>query len=275
MDVGDRWLQRRRRRAAHALAERDADAGRPALERAEHQLAADIAVEARPVESGRDSQSRAATLAMLAIASGSPAVSASARLGQLAVERGLVRRLDLEVVHQSSLTFPRPCLTVPRCFLLSTRFALAARLGRVACASPADMGLGDQFRQPRAAHPRGWPPGCGTARGDHDLAGRGHPAPGERLQPLDRRPGAARAEHVAAQLAGGRDLVDVLPARPGRGEEAFPQRVFGNASTSSGRIAGTRRRVGGSGAVASTGGLRRAARPAATRRGAASALPGP
>ena len=49
-----RWTcERRRGGAAHALAERDADAGRAALERAEHQLAADVAVEAGPVEVGQ------------------------------------------------------------------------------------------------------------------------------------------------------------------------------------------------------------------------------
>src|SRR5690606_32797830 len=42
-----------RRRAAHALVQRDADAGRQALERAHHQLGAVVQVEAAPVEVGQ------------------------------------------------------------------------------------------------------------------------------------------------------------------------------------------------------------------------------
>ena len=54
MDVVDPLdLERCRGCAAHALSERNADAGRPALERPKHQLAADIAVESGPVHIGQ------------------------------------------------------------------------------------------------------------------------------------------------------------------------------------------------------------------------------
>ena len=54
VDVGDALrLQAGRRRPADALAERDADAGGAALERPEHQLAIDRAIEAGPVEIGQ------------------------------------------------------------------------------------------------------------------------------------------------------------------------------------------------------------------------------
>ena len=77
--------------------------------------------------------------------------------------RRLVGRFDPEVVHQSNVTFPRPCLTALRCFFLSTRWAFAALLGRVGLRFALDdMGLGDHFRQPRPRIGRGWPPACGS-----------------------------------------------------------------------------------------------------------------
>ena len=220
--------ERRRRRAADALAERNADAGRPPLERPEHQLAADIAVEAGPVEVRQRLEEQGRDIGHVG---DRVRLVRGQRVGgrvELPPELGLVRRLDPEVVHQSEAHLPRPCLIEPRCFLASTRFALAARLGLVGRRlAGLTWALLDQFRQPR---PRILAIGLLRpvfARGDHDLAGRGHPAPGQRLQPRIDVGREAELEDVAAQLAGGRDLVDVLPARPGRGQEAFFQRVFG------------------------------------------------
>ena len=145
------------------VAERDADAGRAALERPEHQLAADVAIEADPVDVGqRSPRSAPAALAMLAMPSGSPATSPSSAEARSAVERRLVRRFDLEVVHQSQPHFPAPALTALRPFFSSTRFAFAALLGRVGLRLALHhMGLGDHFRQASAAHPRGSPPASG------------------------------------------------------------------------------------------------------------------
>ena len=75
-------LPRRGSSAAHAGTESDADAGRAALERPQHQLAVDIAVEAGPVEVRNVSQINAAALAMLATASLSPATRPSSALAR-------------------------------------------------------------------------------------------------------------------------------------------------------------------------------------------------
>ena len=49
--------------------------------------------------------------------------------------------------------FRASCLTALRCCFLSTRSAFAARLGRVGLRLRwSDMGSGNHFRQPRAAH---------------------------------------------------------------------------------------------------------------------------
>ena len=153
-----------RRGAAHAPAEGNADAGRPPLERAEYELAADIAVEAGPVEVGQALPEQGGEVGHV----GDPVRLAGGqrvrRFDQLAIERRLVARLDPEVVHlvlpspslrgakrrsnpvrrgsgllraarndggQSSRTLPRFSFTEPRCFFESTLFALAARLGLV------------------------------------------------------------------------------------------------------------------------------------------------
>ena len=71
------------------------------------------------------------------------------RGGEVAVQRRLVGGGDLEVVHQSKLTFPRPALIALRPFFSSTRLALADRLGLGRAALGLDdMGSGDHFRQP-------------------------------------------------------------------------------------------------------------------------------
>ena len=133
---------------------------------------------------------------MLAMASGSPAVSASAASIELAIELGLVAASILKSYIGSYLVIPAisritavrggrritshasiqphlaaPCLTVPRCFLASTRFALAARLGLVLIRfGLADMGPGDQLRQPRAGFLAIGFLGAVLAGGDDDLA---------------------------------------------------------------------------------------------------------
>ena len=118
-------------------------------------------------------------------------------------------------------------MIVARPFLASTRLALAAaaRLGRAALGLD-NMGLGDHFRQPA---PRILAVGflrAEAAGGDDQLAADGHLAPGDHLQPLVDVRGEPELEDVDAQLAGGRDLVDILPARPGRGEEFLAQRIL-------------------------------------------------
>ena len=89
-------------------------------------------------------------------------------------------------------------------------------------------GLRDQFRQPCPRILAVRLPRAKGARGDHDLSGRRHPAPGERLQPLIDVRRQPQPEHVAAQLAGSGDLVDILPARPRRREERLGQSLFGD-----------------------------------------------
>ncbi|KIU01431.1 hypothetical protein QU38_01665, partial [Staphylococcus aureus] len=61
--------------------------------------------------------------------------------------------------------------------------------------------------------------GAEPARGDHQLAARGQLGAGQRLELLIGVWRQPQPEHVDPQLDGGGDLVDVLPARPGRGEE--------------------------------------------------------
>ena len=80
---------------------------------------------------------------------------------------------DLEVVHQSNVTFPRACLTALRCRFLSTRSALAARLGRVGLRLRwSDMGSGDHFRQPAPRVGAVRLLRAEAARGDQQLAAR-------------------------------------------------------------------------------------------------------
>ena len=77
------------------------------------------------------------------------------RRGQVGVKRRLVRRFDLEVVHQSILTFPRPRLTALRPFFSIDPLGLGrpARPGRLALALD-QMGLGDHFGKARRASSR-------------------------------------------------------------------------------------------------------------------------
>ena len=228
--------------AAHALAELDADAAGAALERAEHQLAADVAVEAGPVESGSVSQISAAALAMLAIASGSPATRPSSAEARSRYMRRLVGRLDLEVVHQSNVTFPRALLDRAALALLVDPLGLRgpARPRRLALGLD-HMGSGDHFRQPAAGIGA-----VGLLRAEAPRGDESSPPPVTRLpamllQPLIGVRVKAEPEQVDAELDRGRDLVDVLPAGAGRGEEGFAERIFRDVTTSSGRIGATRR----------------------------------
>ena len=102
-----------------------------------------------------------------------------------------------------------------------------ARLRPLALCRP-DMGLPDQRGQPRAGIFAIGLLGAVFAGGDDDLATNGHPAAGQRLEARIDVRRQAEPEQVAAQLAGGRDLVDVLPARPRGGEETFFKRLLGN-----------------------------------------------
>src|SRR3546814_10814975 len=73
--------------------------------------------------------------------------------------------------------------------------------------------------------------GCGllratSPRGDQRFARPGLPAPRELLQPPVHSGFEAQAEHIDAQLARGRHLVDILSPRPGRGQEPFLDRIL-------------------------------------------------
>src|SRR5579859_1810735 len=69
--------------------------------------------------------------------------------------------------------------------------------------------------------------GAMAARGDEDAAVGVPFAAGEHLQPLEHRRRQTECIDVDAHLHRGRHLVDVLPAGPGRGEEALLDRIFG------------------------------------------------
>ena len=104
---------------------------RTALERAEHQFAADITVEADPVDVGQGFADQGDALAMLAIGSGSPAASPRAQPARsryiCALSAATIWKSYISRIH-----FPAPRLDRPALHLDSTRRALAARLGRVA-----------------------------------------------------------------------------------------------------------------------------------------------
>ncbi len=91
-------------RAAYALSELDADAGRSALERAQHQLAADIAVEADPVHVRQALEDQGRGIGHVGDAVGLTDDQPLERAGEVAVQRCRVARFDPEVVHSSSLT---------------------------------------------------------------------------------------------------------------------------------------------------------------------------
>ena len=166
---------------------------------------------------------------MLAIGSGLASDQTLERRSEVPVHGGGVRRRDLEVVHQSSSTLPRVCLTALRCFFLSTRSAFAARLGRVGLRLRGAIWAAAIISASRAARVaavrilRAEAP-----RGDEQLAGAGDPASGDALQPLVDIGVQAEPEQVDAQLDRGCDLVDVLPAWTRRSEEVFAERVLGN-----------------------------------------------
>ncbi len=192
-----------RRRAAHACAERDADAGRAALERAEHQFAADVAVEADPVEVGQrlpDQRRGIGHVGDRRRVRRRPAPRA--RMARSRYSVGFVRRFDLEVVHQSQSTFPAPPLDRAALLLLVDPLRLGRPLGRVGLRFGLDdMGIGDHFRQPRAGILAVGLLRAIAPRGDQQFAAGRHPAAGDRLQPLIGRGGEAKLEHIDPQLA--------------------------------------------------------------------------
>src|ERR1700761_5194957 len=113
--------------------------------------------------------------------------------------------------------------------LLDTRvtlLAVQAPLLRSACRlrGPALLGdhrrLADQLDEPRAHVGAVALLRAVLAAGDHQHAVLGEPRAGERDQPQPHRIGQGRRAHdVETQLYRRRDLVDVLPAGPGRGDE--------------------------------------------------------
>src|SRR4051812_339579 len=108
VDVGDQLrLLAGSGRAAHALAERDPDAGRPALERPEDQLATDIAVEAGPVDVRQALPQQRRDIGHVGDRIGLAGGQRVRGLDQLAIERSLVRRFDLEIVHLCPSSFRR------------------------------------------------------------------------------------------------------------------------------------------------------------------------
>jgi hypothetical protein len=154
---------------------------------------------------------------------------------QVAVHGRLVRRLDLEVEHQSKFTFPRVCLTALRCRFFSTRSRLAARLGRVGLRFRWTIWAAAIISASLRRASAGSRPESGTAGRDEKLAAARHPAARDLLQPPVGVGVQAEPEDIDAQLDCGRHLVDILPARAGGREEAFAQCVSG-MTTSSGRI---------------------------------------
>src|SRR6476659_8781313 len=88
--------------AADALAERDTNAGGPALERSEHQLAANVAVEAGPVEVRHAFPDQRGRIGHIGDAVRLPGDQAFERRCQIGIEGGLIRRLDPEIVHPKS-----------------------------------------------------------------------------------------------------------------------------------------------------------------------------
>jgi hypothetical protein len=90
----------------------------------------------------------------------------------------------------------------------------------------ADVGLGDEFRQPRPSILAVLLLGPVASGSDDDLARRGHACAGKLLQAgVDVR-GEAELEHVAAQLDCSRDLVDVLAAGPLDAMKLSLERLF-------------------------------------------------
>ena len=109
-------LSRLGRHAANAGTEGNADAGRTALEWPEHKLSTDIAIKAGPIDVGQAFPDQSRRIGHIGEAVGLAVDQPLKSRGQIAVKRGLVRSLDLEIVHQSQLTFPRPALIALRPF---------------------------------------------------------------------------------------------------------------------------------------------------------------
>ena len=93
-------LARLGRDSAHAGAEGNANAGRSPLERAEHQLSIDIPIKADPVDVGQRFPDQAGRIGHIGDAIAFASHEALQGQRQVGVKRGLVRCLNLEVVHQ-------------------------------------------------------------------------------------------------------------------------------------------------------------------------------
>ena len=127
-----------------------------------------------------------------------------------------------------------PNVTFPRALL--DRAALALLLHPLCLRGPArarrlalglyHMGSGNHLRQPAARVGAVRLLRSETPRGDDELAAAGDAAAGDLLQPLVGVGMKAEPEQVDAKLDRGRDLVDVLPAGAGRGEEGLAERVL-------------------------------------------------
>ena len=160
-----------RRGAAHALAERHADAGRAALERPEHQLAVDIAIEADPIDVGQCLPDQRRGIGHVGDSVGLAGDQPFERLGEIAYIVALSAASILKSYISRSLTLPRAAFTALRRFFSSTRLALAALLGRVGLRLRRTIwACGDHFRQPGPRILAVGLLGPKAARGDQQLA---------------------------------------------------------------------------------------------------------
>src|SRR3954467_14127614 len=155
------------------------------------------------------------------------AVKAGRRGASAAAQRPRPRRRA--VIRNDRLLHPHlppPLLHPPPPLLLAPppRLRRAARLGLHPLAR-GDVGLGDEFRQPPPRFLAVGFLGAVGAGGEDDLAFVGPAAARQLLQPRVDGRVEAELEDVAAQLHRGGDLVDVLAAGAGRGEELLLQRL--------------------------------------------------
>src|SRR6185437_3225730 len=116
--------------------------------------------------------------------------------------------------------------TAPRLDVAAALFALQpsllrpeGRLGRAARGRP-DRGFAQQFDQPVDCVGAVALLGAEALRKDHDHAVLGHALAGEPIEPRAQIVRQHDASGVEAQLRGGGELVDVLPARAGGAHEA-------------------------------------------------------
>ena len=103
-----------RRGAADALVEAHPDAGGTTLKRPKHQLAIDVAVKADPVHIRQRFVDQRSGVRHVGDRVRLTRHKSFERRGEVAVHRCLVVGVDLEVEHQSNVTFPRVCFTALR-----------------------------------------------------------------------------------------------------------------------------------------------------------------